>query len=120
MAESLEGYMIFPICQFCKEKGVIPDYDALLLMKTDDDVSLCGLCEQRIGTDTSFDEIHVRVRRIAREVYAVLSPIEPFLEMLSEQDRQLTLAFCKKTSRDEMSLILSCISSRTGENTTKL
>ena len=88
--------MIFPICQSCQEKGVIPNYDALLAMKTNDGVSLCGLCEQRIGADTPFDEVHVRVRRTVRDVYAVLPLIDPFLEMLSEPDRRLTLAFYKE------------------------
>ena len=81
--------MIIKICQSCQKKGVKPD-DSLLVMKTNDGVSLCGLCEQR--ADTTFD-IHVRVRRIARGVYAVLPLINPFLEMLSEQNRQLTLEF---------------------------
>lgn len=88
--------MIVKTCQPCEKKGVNPD-DLLLVMKTDDGVWLCGLCEQRIKADTTF-EVQVRVERAFRDVYAVLPLIDPFLEMLSEQNRRLTLAFYNQES----------------------
>lgn len=84
--------MVFHVCDSCKDKGVIPIYDALLNMKTLDGVQLCALCEQRID-GCHYSKINVRVRRVARDVYGVLPLIEPFLNLLSQEEAGETQKF---------------------------
>ena len=88
--------MKFHICRKCHTKGVIPGYDALLSLRTEDGVWLCGLCEKRVGKNNPFYILNMRVRRICSDVYAILPFCEERFKNLSSTDNILTQSFYKK------------------------
>ena len=75
--------MKFHICKKCHTKGVIPEYHALLSMKSEDGVWLCGLCENRVGDDRPFYLVDVKIRRICKHVYSVMPLTVPYILRLS-------------------------------------
>ena len=87
--------MVFEICSACKQKGIQADYDSLLLMKTEDEINLCAMCEQRIPPDSTSFSINVKVRRITGGVYFVLPLTSEYLNNLDCVNKLLTLQIYK-------------------------
>ena len=87
--------MKFPICNNCYDEGVIPGMDALGTYVTVDGVEICGLCEKRVTEVKPYRYVEVRVRRSARDVYAVLPLTHEYLNWMTanNEDTDLTLGF---------------------------